>query len=178
MSVEKVVKNLTTIPYQQGHNRQIFLSGQSHFSWFFSQREIPILVDPKQISVIFKTEKQNKKTNKKTNKQKKKGPHLFLKLFLLSFPIFHLPFYNFPSFLLNFHPFSLFSLPLFSRYTSKNFPARSLWGALCPPAPRPVTPLLINTLYTVYGNMWSVTTKGTLSLLPLVSDLQTLEANQ
>ena len=40
---------------------------------------------------------------------------------------------NFPSFLLNFHPFSLFSLPLFSQYISKNFPVRSLRGTLPPP---------------------------------------------
>ena len=67
-------------------------------------------------------------------KKKKKGPHLFFWRFPASIS-------NFPPFLLNFHPFSLFSLPLFSRYVSKNFPVRSLWGALCPPCPPPVTPL-------------------------------------
>ena len=60
----------------------------------------------------------------KAKKKKKKGPHL---LFILPFPIFHLLFYNFPSF------FSIFtSFSLFSWYVSKNFPVRSLWGALCP----------------------------------------------
>ena len=46
------------------------------------------------------------------------------------FRIFHLPFYNFPSFL----SISLFSLPLFYRKVSKNFPVKS--------APPPATPLV------------------------------------
>ena len=50
--------------------------------------------------------KNKKQTKKNKKKKKKKGLHHFLQLFLLPFPIFHLPFYNFPSFLLNFHPFS------------------------------------------------------------------------
>ena len=36
----------------------------------FPGKKIPILVDPKEISVVFKSEKQKKK--------KKKSPHLFL----------------------------------------------------------------------------------------------------
>ena len=90
----------------------------------FPGRKIPILVDPKQIFVVFESEKSKKKKKKK----KKKGPHLFFSRFPASIS-------NFPPFLLNFHPFSLFSLPLFSRYVSKKFPIRSLWGGTLPPLP-------------------------------------------
>ena len=49
------------------------------------------------------------------------------------------PFVTFPPSLLQFSFFCSqfsphFSLPLFSQYVGKNFPVRSLWGALCPPA--------------------------------------------
>ena len=91
------------------------------------------MVHPKQISVVFKSEKQKKK-------KKKKGPHLFLLLFLLPFPIFHLPFYNFTIFLLIFifthFPFFPF---LFFPDTSAKL-SRS--EVECPPAPPPVTPLV------------------------------------
>ena len=96
---------------------------------FFSRVENSHIGRPKTNFHRFKSEKQKKK-------KKKKGeggsPQLFLDIFLLPFSIFHLPLvFNIQSFLLDFHPFSLFS-----RYDSKNFPVRSLWGALCPPAPR------------------------------------------
>ena len=123
----------------QGRNRHIFLRGKAIFP-VFSQCE---MFSPGRKFPFWYT--QNKfpsfsevKSKKKKKKKKKGGPHLFLKLFLLPYPSFHLPFYNFPSFLLNnFHPFSLFS-----RYVSKNFLVRSLWGALCP---LPVTPLVVAT---------------------------------
>ena len=79
---------------------------------------------------------QKWKRQKKKKKKKKKRSSPLLELFLL--PIFHLPFHNFPSFLLNSHPFSFFPCLVFSRYISKNFPVTSLWGTLCPP---PFTPL-------------------------------------
>ena len=49
--------------------RGIFFRGQSHFSWFFSGMkclfpvQISILVDPKQISVVFNSEKKEKKSS-------------------------------------------------------------------------------------------------------------------
>ena len=94
---------------------------------------MPILVDPKQISVDFKSESKKKKKKPKPNqtKTKQKTKNKNLRLFLLPFQIFYLPLYNFSSFLLNFHPFSLFYLPPFSRY-SKNFPVRSLGGHSAP----------------------------------------------
>ena len=82
----------------QGCNRKFFLRGQSHFSFFliffpvwnaFSWWKISILFDSKQISVVFKSEKQ---------KKKKKILYSFCNFFLLTISIFHLPRFNFPSF--------------------------------------------------------------------------------
>ena len=111
----------------------IFVRGQSHFSWFFSRREMfflenPILVDPKQISLVLKSEKKKKK-------KKKKGPQLFLQLFLLPFTIFHFPFFDFPFFLLHFPYFACLSFPDTSAEVSGGH------SAPCPPPP-PVTPLI------------------------------------
>ena len=114
---------LTECTKHQGRNRHIFLRGQSHFSWFFSRREM--LFPGRKFP--FCRPKTNFCRFQKWKAKKKKGPHLFFWRFPASIS-------NFPPFLLNFHPFSLFSLPLFSRYVSKNFPVRSLWGSLCPPA--------------------------------------------
>ena len=82
-------------------------------------------------------------------RKKKKVPTYFY--ILLSFPIFKLPSYNFnfPSFLLNFHPFSIFSLSLFSRYVSKNFPVRSLGGTL--PAACYATADVLKKVLVLYG---------------------------
>ena len=97
------------------------------------------------------------KTNfRRFQKWKEKGKKIlssFCNFSTFLFSIFHLPFYNFPSFLLNFHTFSLFSLPLFSRYVSKNFPVRSLGGggALCPCLSPP--PSLLHHC-TVSGNFF------------------------
>ena len=58
------------------------------------------------------------------------------KKFHLQFQFSTFPFTIFPSFLLNFQPFTLFSSPLFSRKVGRNFPVRSLSGALYPlPSP-------------------------------------------
>ena len=121
---------------KQGHNRHIFLRGQSHFSWYFSQREMFFPVENSHFGKPKTNFCRFQKWKAKKKKKKKKGPHHFL----YNFSYFHFqfstfPFYNFPSFLLNFHSFYHFSLSLFSRYVIKNFPVRSLWGALCPPAP-------------------------------------------
>ena len=100
--------------------------------------EKSILVDPKQISVVLKSEKHKKK------KKKKKVPSSFCNfppsifnftpsLFLFQFSFFPAPFYFF------------FSLPLFSQWVNRNFPVRSLGegtGGHCVPYPLPpVTPL-------------------------------------
>ena len=65
----------------------------------------------------------------------KKRSSLLLWLFLRLFPIFHLSFYNFPSFLLNniFSPFHFFPCLFFADTSAKNFPVRSLWGHSAPP---------------------------------------------
>ena len=60
------------------------------------------------------------------NKKEPLSPLLILELSLLPFSIFHLPVYNFPSFL----HFPIFHFPcLFSQWVSRNFPVRSLWWA-------------------------------------------------
>ena len=132
---------VTCVP-MQGRYRHI--RGKVIFPDFFSRREmlfsrekIPILVDPKLISVVFKSEKQKKQTNKQKQNKTKKSTHLILERFPASIS-------NFPPFLINFHPFSLFS-----RYVSKNFPVRSLGssrGAIFPPPP--ITPLFLCNIRT------------------------------
>ena len=92
---------------------------------------------------------------KKKKKKREKEKHLFLELFLLPFQIFHLPFYNFhnfPSFLLNFHPFSLFFLASFFPIRQQKFPGQKSLGSTLPPAPcpLPVTPLHAGQLTVVY----------------------------
>ena len=73
-------------PLMQGHNRKNFLRGKVIFSDFFHGVkclflvENSILVDPKQILVVLKSEKSKKKKKKKQKKKKKKkkGPHPIL----------------------------------------------------------------------------------------------------
>ena len=87
----------------------------------------------------------------KSDKQERKrsSPH-FQTLFLPSFSIFNLPFYNFPSFLLQFSPFSTFFLASFFPVGQQKFPGqKSLGGTLSPaptPPPPPVTPLPKKTI--------------------------------
>ena len=96
--------------HTQGRKRNIFQRGKKFFpAWnAFSWQKIPILIDPKQISVVLKSEKNKKKKKKK--KKKRSSPH---------FLIFPPSIFNFPQSLFQFSffssPFSLFSLPLFSR---------------------------------------------------------------
>ena len=92
------------------------------------------MVDPKQ------KQKQNQKTK---NKKKRSSPRFItFPTSISKFPpsLLQFPFTIFLLFFSIFHPLSLFSLPLFSRYVSKNFPVRSLWGALCPLPVMPLNP--------------------------------------
>ena len=104
-------------PTKQGVTGIFFWGGKVVFPDFF-----PILVDPKQISVVLKTEKQKKK-----KKKKRSSPHF------LTFPP---SIFNFPSFLLHF-PFFLASLFLVRQ---QKFPGQKFWGALCPPSVMPLPP--------------------------------------
>ena len=103
--------------YVQGRNRHIFLRGQSHFSWFFPGEkcffpvEIPILVDPKQISVVFNFPKW------KAKKKKRSSP-LFI-TFPTSNSNFTPSLLQFFVFFLNFCHSFLFSLPLFPDTSAK-----------------------------------------------------------
>ena len=91
----------------------------------FSQQKISILVDPKQISVVLKSEKQKKK--------KKKGPLLILQLFLLPFIFNFPPFPTFPfkkiSFFFLHFPFFLTSLFLVGQ---QKFPGQKCLGHSAP----------------------------------------------
>ena len=123
----------------QGRNRNIFWGGKVIFSGvkcFFPVENFHF-GRPKTNFSGF--EKWNAK------KKKKKKSSLILLLFHLPFSIFHLSFYNFPSFLLNFHPFSLFSLPLFSRYRSAEISRSKVSGGHSAPYPPP-PPLLRHCL--------------------------------
>ena len=80
----------------QGCNRKIFLRGQSHFPDFFPDVKCFFLVE----NFHFGTPK--------TNLKKRGVLSSFWKFSLYPFSIFHLPFYNFPSFLLHFPPFQFF----------------------------------------------------------------------
>ena len=121
-----------------GTNRHMFLRGQSFFLIFFPGVKCFFPV----ANSHFGTPKTNFRRFKSEKKKKKKSPHLF---FLITFPT---SISNFPPSLLQFSffssqffaPFQFFSLPFFSRYVRKNFPVRSLWGALCP-LPPTYTPL-------------------------------------
>ena len=81
---------------------------------------------------------------------KKKSPHFFLLHFLLPFPIFHLRFYNFPSFLLNFHPFSLSPFFLIRR---QKFPGQKSLGGTLPPLSAPRPPACYATDYLITKNV-------------------------
>ena len=102
--------------HYQERNRNIFLKGQTHFSWFFSLSEMLFPVE----NFHFGRPKTNFSGLKKKKKKKKKSsPHF------VNFYTFHFQFSTFPFtiflllffffFFFNFHPFSLFPLPLFSR---------------------------------------------------------------
>ena len=91
------------------------------------------LVDPKQISVVFKNEKQKKKTKKQKQKTKNKTKQMvltsFYSVFLLPFPILHL-------FFSIFTPFIFFPC-LFIPDTSAKISRSEISGELCPPPPPP-----------------------------------------
>ena len=124
----------------QGRNRHIFLRGQSHFPDYFPGVKCIFPVRNSHFGrpkTIFRRlqklkAKKKKKKKKKKRKERKENTPLFI---ALPFPIFHLPFYNFPSFLLNFHPFSLFPC-LFFPIRQQNFPGQKSLGGTLPPCPR------------------------------------------
>ena len=67
-------------------------------------------------------------------RSKKKKKKKTLLIFHLTFSIFHLPFYNVPSFFLNFHPFPFFPC-LFFPVGQQKFPGQKSLGELCPLPP-------------------------------------------
>ena len=146
----------------QGRNRHIFLRGQSHFSWFFSQCEMlffPVETShfgrPKTNFCRFQKWKQ-KQTNKQPKKKKKKKR---------SSPLF----ITFPTSISNFPPpllqFSFFSSQFSPLFLASYFPIRQQkfpgqksrgGGTLLP-----VTPLIVCVLSEVgeplgIQNHWDV----------------------
>ena len=154
------------------HKRNIFQGGsKSLFPIFpgmkcFFLLEIAILVDPKQLSVVSKSDKPKKK-----------------KRVLCSFPYlvpFHLtflllPFYNFPSFLLHF-PFFFLCL-FFPDKSTKISREKCLWGTVPPyPLPACYTTKAQNTFLVTGGQglFWTNSTKSSplVYILPLTNIFQ------
>ena len=131
LSTPNRVKVIDSECFIQGHNRHIFLKGQSNFSWFFSRLKMFFPVE----NSHFGRSKTNFRHFQKwkAKKKKKKSSPLFWKFSYFHFQFYTFPFTIFLLFFPSFTHFPFFSLPLFSWYVSKNFPIRSLWVALCPP---------------------------------------------
>ena len=93
----------------------------------FSRKKIPISVDPKQISVIFKSEKQ-----------KKKSPPLFITFptSISNFPPSLLQFSFFSSQFSHLFPLFPFSLASFFPIGQQKFPGHKSWGHSAPMHPR------------------------------------------
>ena len=113
----------------QGHNRNIFQRGQSHFSWFFSRCE------------MFFPGRKNSHFG-----EKKKKASLHFVMFPPSIFNFQPSLYWFSFFS---SPFSLFSSLLFSRKVTRNFLVKSVRGHPDPPA---VTPLV----FYAYHMHWAL----------------------
>ena len=95
----------------QGHKRNIFQRGQSHFPDFFPS-----------VKCFFPVE--NSHFGRPT-----RNFIGVLKLFLLPFSIFHLPLFDFPSFLVHFH----FVLASLSPVGQQKFPCLTEWAVIsCP----------------------------------------------
>ena len=123
-------------------NRHIFSEWAKLFFLIFFPVENSHIGRPK---TNFRRFQNKSEKRKKKKKKKKRSSPLFITFPILLFPISHLPFYNFPSFSFQFYPFSVFS-----RYVSKNFPVRSLWGGTLPPCPRLLRHWLLTTVYKIW----------------------------
>ena len=104
----------------------IFFWGDSHFSWFFSQREMLFPLENSHFGRLSTNFRRFPKAKKKV---------------LTSFIIFPTSIYNLQFCLLFFYsiftPFPFFSCLFFPIRQHKNFPVRSHWGVHSPPAPPP-----------------------------------------
>ena len=118
----------------QGHNRKIFLRGQSHFSWFSSWRE---MLFPNR-KFHFGKPKTNfsrfEKWKAKKKKKKRSSPHFvrFPPSIVNFLPPFILQFSFFSSLVSHFPLFPFFPLPLFSPVGQQKFPGQKSLGVICP----------------------------------------------
>ena len=140
---------LFALPASRGVTGIFFWGGKVIFpaffpgvKWFFPV-EIPILVDPKQIPVVLKSEKQKKNKTKQNKQQtkKKQGPHLFFITFPTSISNFPPSLLQFSFFSSQFSPLFPFFLASFFPIRPQKFPGQKSLGAFCPLLPLPVTPL-------------------------------------
>ena len=88
----------TDLHQMQGRNRKIFLKGQINFSWFFSSMKCFFPVE----NSHFGWPKTNFSHFEKVKSKKKKSPPHKLTCPHYTFHFYHLPFLDFPSFLLHF----------------------------------------------------------------------------
>ena len=125
----------------------IFFPARNAFSW----SKIPILVDPKQISVVLKSEKKKKK-KKERKKEMRSSPNF------VTFPPSS---FNFPPYLFQVSfcssPFSVFYLPCLFPVGQQKFPGEKYQGALCP-SPLAAMPLLMIWLFIlcIYVDVWKI----------------------
>ena len=98
------------------------------------------MVEPKQISVVLKSEKQKQINNKKIKKKKKKVLSLFCNFSTFHFHFFTFPFTIFLPFFSIFTPFPFFPC-LFFPGRSAEISRSEVSGGHSAPCPPPVTPL-------------------------------------
>ena len=129
--------------FPQGHNRHIFLRGQSHFSWFFSRHEMLFLGR----KFPFGRPKTNFRHFQKWKAKKKKRSStifkLYLVLFLLpfSFSTFHISIFLLSSQYSQYLPLFPFFLVSFFPIHQQKFPGQKSLGGHSSPFPQPVMPL-------------------------------------
>ena len=123
---------MSTCTAMQGRNRNFFLRGQSHFSWFFPGVNSFFPVE----NFHFGTPKTNFhrfekwKEEKKKKKKKKSSPHCG------TFSSFHFQFSTFPFTIFSiFPPFCTFFLAAFFPIGQQKFPSQKSLGGTLPPSP-------------------------------------------
>ena len=117
---------------EQERNRHIFLRGKVIFPDFFPGVKCFFPVENSHFDRP-KTNFRRYQKWKAKKKKKKRGPHLFLELILLPFPIFTFPFTIFLLFFSIFTPFPFFPC-LFFPDTSAKISRSEVSGGTLPPA--------------------------------------------
>ena len=132
-----IASSLFFTPHWQGCNITglFFWGGTVIFPDFFPGRKFHF----GRLKTNFRRFQKWKAKEKEKKKKKKRSSPLFI-TFPTSIPIFHLPFYNFPSFSFfssQFSPLFPFLLASFFPIRQQKFPGQKSLGALCPLPPPP-----------------------------------------